>query len=77
MTDAKGKQRKRYRYQNRMTPYEKFKSLPQAAQYLKTTLSFQTLEAQAYAISDNEAAKRLQTARRQLFETIFERRKAG
>jgi len=73
-TDAKGKQRKRYRYEDMMTPYEKLKSLPQAAQYLKPDVRFQHLDEKAYAISDNEAAKRLQAARRQLFETIFQRR---
>lgn len=77
VTDAKGKQRKRYHYEDMMTPYEKLKSLPEAAHYLKPDVNFQTLDATAYAISDNEAAKRLQAARRQLFETIFGRRKAG
>ena len=33
--DTKGKRRKRYPYANLMTPYEKFKSLPDAAGYLK------------------------------------------
>lgn len=75
--DAKGKQRKRYRYELMNTPYEQLKSLPNAAQYLKPDVSFKTLDAEAYAISDNEAAKRLQKARNQLFETIFGRRKAG
>lgn len=75
--DAKGKQRKRYRYEDMTTPYEKLKSLPHAIQYLKPDASFDSLDAHAYAISDNEAAKRLQNARHQLFETIFGRRKAG
>jgi hypothetical protein len=60
-----------------MTPYEKLKSLPKATQCLKPGVRFKSLDAIAYAISDNEAAKRLQTARHQLFETIFGRRKAG
>lgn len=77
ITDAKGKQRKRYRYEDMSTPYEKLKSLPRADQYLKPDTSFQELDATAYTISDNEAAKRLQAARRQLFETICERRKAS
>ncbi|MDA3904289.1 MAG: hypothetical protein PF441_12685 [Desulfuromusa sp.] len=39
-TDAKGRQRKRYRYQQMTTPYEKLKSLSDAEQYLKPGLSF-------------------------------------
>lgn len=76
-TDAKGRQRKRYRYEQMMTPYEKLKSLPNAEQFLKPGLSFQSLDDSAYAISDNEAAKRLQAARYQLFGTIYERVMAG
>jgi hypothetical protein len=75
--DAKGKQRKRYRYERMMTPYDKLKSLPNAEQFLKPGLSFQSLDDIAYAISDNEAAQRLQQARHQLFESIDERLLAG
>ena len=60
-----------------MTPYEKLKSLPSAEQSLKPGLSFQALDDIAYAISDNEAAKRLQNARQSLFESIHERMMAG
>jgi hypothetical protein len=63
ITDAKGRQRKRYPYKLMMTPYEKLKSLPLAEQYFKPTISFQQLDAQAEAISDNEAAQRLNDAR--------------
>jgi hypothetical protein len=42
-----------------MTPYEKLKSLPNAAQYLKPRVSFQDLDALATSISDNDAAQRL------------------
>jgi transposase InsO family protein len=77
ITDTKGRQRKRYRYEHMKTPYEKLKSLPDAEQYLKPGLSFQSLDDIAYAISDNEAARRLQEARHQLFESIDERLLAG
>jgi transposase InsO family protein len=77
ITDTKGRQRKRYRYEHMMTPYEKLKSLPNAEQFLKPGLSFQLLDDIAYAISDNEAAKRLQETRHQLFESIDERLLAG
>ena len=73
ITDTKGRQRKRYRYEHMTTPYEKLKSLPDAEQFLKPGLSFQSLDDIAYAISDNEAAERLQEAKRQLFEAIDER----
>jgi hypothetical protein len=46
---------------------------PDPDQFLKPGLSFQSLDDIAYAISDNEAAKRLQEARHQLFESIDER----
>ncbi|MDT0499138.1 hypothetical protein RM530_17485 [Algiphilus sp. W345] len=36
---AKGKQGKRYRYEDMMPPYEKLNSLPKAAQYLKSDVS--------------------------------------
>lgn len=68
--DAKGRLRKRYRYQTMTTPYEKLKSLPEATQYLKPGVTFEHLDAIAYAISDNEAARRLSEARATLFRSI-------
>jgi transposase InsO family protein len=68
--DAKGRLRKRYRYETMATPYEKLKSLPEAAQYLKPGVTFAMLDALAYAISDNEAARRLNEARSTLFRSI-------
>ena len=77
ITDAKGRQRKRYPYKLMMTPYEKFKSLPGAKRYLKQGVTFQQLNAQAGEISDNEAAQRLNDARAILFKTIFNRSKTA
>lgn len=68
--DAKGRLRKRYPYATMTTPYEKLKSLPEAAQYLKPGITFEDLDAIAYAISDNEAARRLNEARATLFRSI-------
>ncbi len=68
--DAKGRIRKRYRYEDMMTPYEKLKSLPNTSQYLKPGVTFGQLDAIAYAISDNEAAQALNEARAQLFRSI-------
>ena len=56
-----------------MTPYENLKSLPNAQQFLKPGITFQQLDARASAMSDNEAAQRLNGARAILFKTIFNR----
>ena len=53
--DHKGTRRKinkRYRDQDIATPYEKLKSLPNAATFLKPGVTFQHLDAIAYAQSD-------------------------
>ena len=63
-TDARGKVRKKY--ETYMTPYEKLKSLENAAQYLKPGVTFAELDALAYAQSDNEFAKTLAHARSEL-----------
>ena len=68
--DLKGKQRKIYRYENMMTPYDKLKSLAEAKDYLKPGTTFEILDRIAHQISDNQAADRLQKARRNLFKTI-------
>lgn len=41
-----------------MTSYEKLKSLPKAATYLRSGVTFKQLDANAFAINDNEAATR-------------------
>lgn len=68
--DAKGRQRKRYRYEDLMTPYEKFKSLPNAAQYLKKGWSLKKLDRLAGELSDHEAAKRMNEAKDKLFQGL-------
>jgi transposase InsO family protein len=70
VTDAKGKERKRYRYEDMKTPYEKLKSVPEASQYLKLGITVEQLDAIASRMSDNEAALALNHARRQLFQAI-------
>jgi len=69
-TDSKGKQHKKYLYEDMMTPYDKLKSFPNADQYLKPETSFDDLDKLALEISDNEAAERLQEARIKLFGAI-------
>ena len=68
--DAKGRRRKRYRDADIMTPYEKLKSLPEAAVYLTPGTTFQQLDAVAFALSDNDAARALHEARARLFRSI-------
>ena len=58
-----------------MTPYDKLKSLDHAEQFLKPGITLQLLDAQANAMSDNEAAQRLNDARAVLFKTILNRSK--
>jgi hypothetical protein len=77
ITDAKERQRKRYPYQLMMTPYEKLKSLHNAEQFLKPAITFEQLDAQATAMSDNDAAQRLNNARAIRFKTIFNRSKTA
>jgi len=77
ITDAKGRQRKRYPYKLMMTPYEKLKSLHQAEQFLKPGITFAQLDAQATTMTDNEAAQRMNNARAILFRTIFNRSKTA
>ncbi|WP_216638471.1 hypothetical protein, partial [Endozoicomonas arenosclerae] len=61
------------RYEDMMTPYEKFVSLQDAQQYLKSGVTLKSLEAKAHVMTDNEAARRLQNARENLLTVIYER----
>ncbi len=70
--DHKGKIRKKYLYKDMMIPYEKLKSLPDASKYLKANISFEELDMLAYGMSDNEAASRMQEARKKLFSKILQ-----
>ena len=68
--DAKGKVRRRYRRRDVATPYEKLKSLPDAARFLRPGVTFAGLDEAAYAMSDLEANRRANRARDELFRTI-------
>lgn len=74
VTDSRGKQKKKYRYEDMMTPYDKLKSIPQAERYLKDGMSFEKLDDIAKAMTDNQAADYLQTQRQLLFNHINEDR---
>jgi Integrase core domain len=69
--NEKGKIKKKYVYQDIMTPYEKLKSLPNAQQYLKPQITFKQLDQEATAINDLQAAQRLQVEKDKLFKKIF------
>jgi hypothetical protein len=56
-----------------MTAYEELNSLTDAAKHRKPAVTFDHLDAQAYGISDNEAARRRTAARVRLFESISDR----
>jgi transposase InsO family protein len=77
VTDSKGRIRKHYPYEQMMTPYDKLKSLPSASEYLKPSITFEQLDAIAYAISDNDAAHRLNQARAKLFRFIYKSQKSA
>jgi transposase InsO family protein len=64
--DERGKRRRRYKREDYATPYEKLKSLPEAASYLKPGLSFAQLDRQAKAMSDTECARRMSAAKAEL-----------
>ena len=74
--DAKGKIRKTYPHDQIMTPWERLKSLPDYPTYLKPGITCAALEQQANAMSDNEAAKQVQKARKLLFQSINRRSKS-
>lgn len=75
--DPKGKIRKTYPHNQIKTPWERLKSLPDFRNNLKPGITPQTLEHQANAISDNDAAKRVQQARKLLFHSINRRSKSA
>ena len=66
--NAQGKIKKKYT--SWMIPYEKFKSLENAEQYLKPNFSFVELDKIAYEQSDNEFAKELRKELTKLFKLI-------
>jgi len=56
--DAKGKEKKVYDVYE--TPYEKFRSLPEAEQYLAPGATFENLDAVAKRMSDTDYAMMMQ-----------------
>lgn len=75
--DAQGKAVKRYRYADMMTPYEKLKSLPDADAFLKPGVTFEGLDKDAMAMTDNDAAERFTKQRDKIFKQIFKTKTTG
>ena len=63
---------KTYPYKSIMTPYEKFKSLPNCEQYLKEGITLLELDKISSSMTDLEAAKLMQTEKNKLFKLIFD-----
>jgi len=55
------------------TPYEKLKSLPEAARYLRPGVTMDKLDDIANQMSDNEFAERMVKARSNLLENLCRR----
>lgn len=70
--DRKGKEKKVYNVYR--TPYEAFRGLPGASEFLKNGQTFEKLDAIAKKQSDNEFAALMQKAKEELFNN-FNRRK--
>ncbi|MFN0303962.1 MAG: integrase [Burkholderiales bacterium] len=68
-----GRLRKVYRHAEVMTPLDKLASRPAAMQTLPPGVPLQTLQAQARAMSDPQAALRMNEARQALLKTIQRR----
>ncbi|MCZ0944483.1 MAG: integrase [Gammaproteobacteria bacterium] len=68
--DGKGRTKRRYREEDVATPYERFRSLPDAARWLRPGVTFEALDETAMARNDLEAAKAVNAARDELFRRI-------
>jgi transposase InsO family protein len=68
--DGRGKRRRNYKAEDYATPYEKLKSLPGAAGYLKENVSFVWLDQQANRMSDTEYAKKMAAAKASLVSKV-------
>ncbi len=70
ITDRQGKQKKVYKQENYMPPYEKLKTLKNWTQYLTLGRTKKNLDEIAYRRSDNEFAILVQEQRRLLFQSF-------
>lgn len=75
--DPKGKIRKTYPHNQIMTPWERLKTIPAYEDFLKPGITSQSLEHDANALRDNDAASKVQQARKRLFQSINRRSKSA
>lgn len=61
--DERGKRQRIYKAADYATPYEKLKSLPEAARYLKEGICFEQLDRIASSLSDTQYAQRMTEAK--------------
>ena len=73
VTGPKGKQRRVYRWY--ATPWQILRQVPDVAKYLRGEVTIASLDEQAKIHSDTEAARRMQAAKRRLFESFETDRK--
>ena len=64
--DARGKRKRKYQLKDYATPYQKLKSLPEAADSLKEGICFEPLDRIAASMSDTEFAKKMSAAKARL-----------
>ncbi len=57
-------------YDTYETPYERFRSLPEAVSYLKANITFNDLDIIASTMSDLECATMIQKAKPNLFKSF-------
>jgi len=69
-TDEKGRTRRRYPLGLYQTPWEKLQRVPGVGEYLREGLSLAVLKRIAGAMSDTEAAQRMQKMKDKLFQKI-------
>jgi hypothetical protein len=69
--DKNTKSKKKYRYQDYQTPYEKLRSIPEVQKYLKDGITLEMLDEIARRNIDNEMAEKVQLARDKLFDKII------
>jgi hypothetical protein len=63
VTNRRGKRKRTYRHKDYQTPYEKLTSITEWTEYLKPGVTAEGLKRQAGALSDTEAARRMQKAK--------------
>jgi hypothetical protein len=68
--DKKGEEKKQYKQEDYMTPFEKLKSLSKEAQNLKPGTTIEMLEKIARRHTDNEMAQIVDEERRKMFDEI-------